>query len=146
MIDAKDLTKEPPRSPNELLGGYKVLARAIDKCRSSIAGTEGEYTFNSPVDQRFFEWKEIDAEDFKKFVAQNHTDTEILDWVNLHGIPKSPEEIEEWSEHADMTDYGTRADKKEWFSKACEKAGLDPLKTSLFTLLDTEDKLNFSHR
>lgn len=40
---AKDLTKEFPRSPREMLGGYVLAARAADKCRAVLAGTAGDY-------------------------------------------------------------------------------------------------------
>ncbi len=33
---AKDLTKEAPRSPRALLGGFVILARCVDKCRSAL--------------------------------------------------------------------------------------------------------------
>ena len=39
---AKDLTKEFPRSPRELLAGYVITARAADKCRAVLVGTAGE--------------------------------------------------------------------------------------------------------
>lgn len=141
---ARDLTKEPPRSPNELLGGYKILARMIDKCRATINGTNGEYNFDCPVDKRLITFKEFDSDAFKAFVAEGHSDEEIVQWVNEHGQPKTQEEIDVWSDTADATDYGTREDKKEWFTKECERLGLDPLTTSLFTYLDADDKISFS--
>ena len=37
---AKDLTKDFPRSPREVLyGGYVIAARKLDKCRATLAGT-----------------------------------------------------------------------------------------------------------
>ena len=42
---AKDLTKEPPRSPRALLAGQVILARSVDKCRSVLLGLNGEYGF-----------------------------------------------------------------------------------------------------
>lgn len=50
---AKDLTNDYPRSPRELLAGYVVAARTLDKCRAVIAGTQGEYHFNCPLDGSF---------------------------------------------------------------------------------------------
>jgi hypothetical protein len=40
--NAKDLTREPPRSPRVRLGGYVIMARMIDKGRATINGTNGE--------------------------------------------------------------------------------------------------------
>lgn len=31
-MQSKDLTKEAPRSPYELINGFAILARTIDKC------------------------------------------------------------------------------------------------------------------
>ena len=41
----KDLTKEPPRSPRDMLGGFVILARCLDKCRAFLLGINGEYNF-----------------------------------------------------------------------------------------------------
>ena len=43
-VTGKDLTKEPPRSPKTLVGGYVILGRTLDKCRALLAGTIGEYS------------------------------------------------------------------------------------------------------
>ena len=40
-----DLRKEPPRSPREVLGGYVILARCLDKCRAFLLGMNGEYNY-----------------------------------------------------------------------------------------------------
>ncbi len=49
-LNAKDLTKEYPRSPRETLAGYVIAARMLDKCRAAISGTLGEYHFDCPLD------------------------------------------------------------------------------------------------
>ena len=38
-----DLTKGPPSSPYDKLGGIVFLPRSIDKMRAHLAGTAGEY-------------------------------------------------------------------------------------------------------
>ncbi len=141
---AKDLTKEAPRSAKEALGGYKILARMIDKCRATINGSNGEYTYDCPVDKRLVSFKGFDSEAFKAFAAEGHTDEEILAWVNEQGMPKTQEEIDAWSQTVDPMDYATQEGKKEWFIGECEKLGLDPMTTSLFTYLDTDDQVSFS--
>src|SRR5437870_9726054 len=52
---ARDLRdgKEFPRSPRTTLAGYVLAARAVDKCRAVLAGWEGEYHSNCPLDQRW---------------------------------------------------------------------------------------------
>lgn len=68
-LNAKDLTKEYPRSPRETLAGYVIAARMLDKCRAAISGTLGEYHFDCPLDRYFLQFAGIDAESFRSFVA-----------------------------------------------------------------------------
>ncbi|MCX8495465.1 MAG: DUF5069 domain-containing protein, partial [Akkermansiaceae bacterium] len=56
-IPAKDLTKEAPSSPRTRVGGYVILARALDKGRAAIAGAGGEYHFDCPLDPYLFGFK-----------------------------------------------------------------------------------------
>jgi uncharacterized protein DUF5069 len=57
MIYVKDLSKEPPRSPRERIGGYCILGRMIDKGRAALDGTTGQYEFNCGMDQMLFRFK-----------------------------------------------------------------------------------------
>lgn len=97
-LQAKDLTKEPPRNPYLTIAGFAILARSIDKCRAEIAGTIGEYHFNCPLDRRLFTFKGIRPDDFKEYVATGATDDEIGIWIHEHGIPRSKTEIDTWSQ------------------------------------------------
>ncbi len=81
---AKDLSREEPRSPDEELGGFPLAARALDKCRASLAGTNGDFKFNCPMDQQFFASSGIDAEEFRGFVASGAGDAEVADWIRDH--------------------------------------------------------------
>ena len=76
-----DLTQRPPRSPRVRLGGFVILPRILDKCRASLAGTNGEYNYNCPIDRRFFDFAGIDAEAMKVKVAEGLGDGQILAWV-----------------------------------------------------------------
>jgi Domain of unknown function (DUF5069) len=69
MNIAKDLTKEPPRSLCQRIGGYAVLARMADKGRATLNGTAGEYHFNCPLDNMLFSFKGVQAEDVKNLLA-----------------------------------------------------------------------------
>jgi len=62
---AKDLTKEPPRSPRDRLGGYVILARTTDKCRALLGGHIGEYHYDCPLDNMLFGFKGVTGDDFK---------------------------------------------------------------------------------
>jgi hypothetical protein len=61
--------KEYPRSPREMLGGYVLAARAVDKCRALLLRQEGEYHSNCPLDQRWLKFAKIDYDAFKIFIA-----------------------------------------------------------------------------
>lgn len=95
--NALDLEKSYPRSPNERLGGYIIMPRIIDKCRAVIAGSNGEYNYNCPLDQRFFNFTGIDAEAFKDQVAMGKSDEELLEWVNEHAVPHTEDELNIWA-------------------------------------------------
>jgi hypothetical protein len=143
-MESKDLTKVAPRSPYEKIGGFAILARAIDKCRAYIAGTNGEYHSDCPLDKVLFVFKGIEGADFKAYVEQGHTDEEIAQWVKDNGTPKTDEEINAWSD-AFRTDfsYSTDPKKKDWFFGECAKLGLDPMTTTLFDFLEVDDKVSF---
>lgn len=81
---ASDLTKTFPRSPRETLAGYVVAARTLDKCRAVLAGTNGEYHFDCPLDKTFFDFVGIDSSAFKDQVATGATDSEVAEWITAH--------------------------------------------------------------
>src|SRR5947209_6633574 len=74
LKNAKDLTREPPRSPRLRLGGYGIMARMIDKGRATIAGTAGEYHFNCPLDNMLFGFKGVNGEDVRQVLASGASD------------------------------------------------------------------------
>jgi hypothetical protein len=78
---APDLTKTEPRSPHEKLGGESYAARALDKCRATLAGKNGEYQFGCPMDQHFFEETGIDQDEFRDFVATGASDEKVGEWI-----------------------------------------------------------------
>lgn len=97
LQNAPDLRNGYPRSPNETLGGYVLLPRIIDKCRATIAGTNGEYNYNCPLDRRFFDFTGVDAEAFKEQVAAGKSDQELTAWVAEHSSQKDENAIRVWS-------------------------------------------------
>lgn len=81
---APDLRQQNPRSPREKLAGLEIAARTLDKCRASLAGTNGDYEFNCPMDQKFFAATGIDADAFRSVVATGASDEEVEKWVKEH--------------------------------------------------------------
>jgi len=101
-INALDLTKEFPRSPRETLAGYVVAGRMLDKCRAVVAGTNGEYHFDCPLDNFFLGFAEITAEDFKNHVATGASDEEVAEWIKQNAKERPQREIIQWNN--DMRD------------------------------------------
>jgi hypothetical protein len=93
-----DLTQRPPRSPRVRLGGYVILPRLLDKGRATLAGKNGEYHFNCPLDQHFLNFVGIDAAKLKQQLAKGKGDHEILEWITANAKNKrGPMEIIAWS-------------------------------------------------
>ena len=94
-----DLTIHPPRSPRVRLGGYVLLPRMLDKCRATLAGKNGEYSYNCPLDQYFLKFTGVDPDALQKQVAAGLGDGAILSWIEKNQKHhRSGQEIEAWSD------------------------------------------------
>lgn len=96
-MNSLDLNTQFPRSPRETVGGYVVAARTLDKCRSVIAGTAGEYHFDCPLDNFLFDFTGISAEQFKEFVATGADDEAVGNWILENSKVKERREIIRWN-------------------------------------------------
>ena len=96
-LNAKDLSKEYPRSPRETLAGFVIAARMLDKCRAAISGTLGEYHFDCPLDRYFFQFVGIDAESFRSFVETGADDDAVAAWIEEHATRRSRIEVIKWN-------------------------------------------------
>jgi hypothetical protein len=94
---APDLTKTFPRSPRETLAGYVIAARLLDKCRAELVGKQGEYIYNSGLDQKFFDFTGIDAEALKSFVATGADDAAVAEWIQAQSRIKDRLEVIRWN-------------------------------------------------
>jgi len=139
---SKDLTKEPPRSPHEKVGGFMILGRTIDKCRALLFGTIGEYHFDCPLDNQLFGSMDIKGDDFKAFVAEGHSDDEIAAWVEKEGQTKTAAEISEWNDMVSSNNYADSPEKKAWLEGENKRLGLDN-EATLFDMLDADDKASY---
>lgn len=92
-----DLRKQFPRSMRVKMEGYVHLARMMDKCRAVLAGTEGEYIYPCPMDDRLLEYAEITAPQFTEAVRTYSTDEEVARWFRQASKPHPSEELEEWN-------------------------------------------------
>src|SRR5207247_4969979 len=75
-LHAPDLTQRPPRSPRSRLGGYALLPRMLDKGLATLAGKQGEYHFNCPLDQRFLNFTGIDPKQLLAELKKGKGDSE----------------------------------------------------------------------
>ncbi|MGJ8654176.1 MAG: DUF5069 domain-containing protein [Opitutaceae bacterium] len=96
-MKALDLSHQFPRSPRTALAGYVIAARMLDKCRAVIAGTQGEYHFNCPLDQMFLSFTGIDADAFQAFVATGADDDAVAEWIQSNAKAQSNETIVQWN-------------------------------------------------
>lgn len=94
---APDLTKQFPRSPREMLAGYVIAARAVDKCRAVLTGTSGEYHSGCPLDVMLLDFAGITYESFKDFVATGATDGEVAEWITKNAKARPRIEIIRWN-------------------------------------------------
>jgi hypothetical protein len=141
---APDLTINAPRSPRVRLGGYPILPRALDKCRAELAGKNGEYHYNCPLDQRFLNFAGVDAEALKLQIAKGNGDGELLEWIRANS-KNQPNEVEiaafaAFSEQRVAADSGAR----EFFNGEATRIGpnRDDIAT-WFELLDLDDYVSF---
>jgi len=141
-VTGKNLTEEAPRSPRIRVGGYAILGRTIDKCRALVAGHIGEYHFDCPLDNMLFGFKGVKGDDFRAQIEQGASDREIAEWLNQSGEEKTAVEIERWSREAEASSLYQYPEKREFFSEAVKKLGLDPTETTTFEWLELDDKVS----
>jgi Domain of unknown function (DUF5069) len=144
-FSAPDLTQRPPRSTRCKLGGYVLLPRMLDKGRAEVAGKNGEYKFNAPMDQHILNYLGIDADALKKELASGKGDGEILEWVNANAKHKrTPWEIEQWSAYHEKRGPDSDAETLGFFLEAVGKFSKtrEDIKTWM-DLLDTDDYVTF---
>ncbi|HKK17761.1 MAG TPA: DUF5069 domain-containing protein [Opitutales bacterium] len=141
-----DLSRIAPRSPRARLGGFAHLPRLIDKARAASAGTSGVYVYGeeSLLDQEFFKFTGITADDFLAAVAEREGDWAILEWVQANTRqPLQAFQIQAWSQWLE-TLPGLSPGARAWFAEFPQS--LDPVRpdvSTLFEYLDLDDYLRF---
>jgi hypothetical protein len=137
-----DLTAHPPRSVRVRIGGYAHLPRLLDKARAVFAGKVGEYSWNCPLDQRFFAFTGIKPDDMLAEVKTGKSDVEILAWVNERA-KRQPFEVMMWSSWLEQNGPGG-AQGHEWIASVLKGASSqrDDIRT-FADLLDLDDYLSY---
>jgi hypothetical protein len=141
-MNAINLTQRPPRSPRVRLGGYTILPRILDKARATLAGTNGDYKFNNPLDNVLFAFTGVTSDDFLAQAKTGAGDFEMLQWIQEHS-GKAPHEIAAWSAWTE-TFVENDVETREWLASRIQ--AMDARRTdiaSLFDYLDLDDHLSF---
>ncbi len=95
---AQDLRTGYPRSPREKLGGYVIAARCADKCRASLLGMNGEYSYwPCSLAAQWFAFSGITPEQFKDVVATGATDDDLARWITEHSKVKDMNDVLKWN-------------------------------------------------
>ena len=109
--------------------GYVHLARMIDKCRAVLAGTEGEYIYPCPMDDRLMKFAGITAEQFTATVKANPTDKGVAQWFKKTSkrlIQRG--RTDEWNEM--MLTRGPSTPEKQNISTSSATPSIPPAPTS----------------
>ena len=118
------------------LEGYAHLARMIDKCRALLAGTEGEYIYPCPMDDRLLAFTGLTAEQFTAAVRSNQTEEGFMQWFRHNAKPHIQADLEEWNRS--MLSRGpTTPEKQASFNRY--RDAVDPSRTDLTTWCDLQD-------
>ena len=131
-----DLRKHFPRSMRVKLEGYVHLARMIDKCRAVLAGTEGEYIYPCPMDERLFEFAGITSAQFTAAVQMNHTDEDVAVWFRQTARRHSAEELDSFNQ-ALLKRGPSSPESARKFNKY--RDAVDPSRTDLTAWSDLQD-------
>jgi Domain of unknown function (DUF5069) len=131
-----DLRTNFPRSMKFKLAGYAHLARMIDKCRAVLAGTEGEYIYPCPMDERLMEFVGITSEQLTAAVKANSTDEGVVTWLGKTAQPHQPAELEDWNQQL-LARGPSSPDSAARFKKYL--AAIDPSRTDITAWSDVQD-------
>jgi hypothetical protein len=135
-----DLTKNVPRSPNDMLAGIVSLPRMIDKTQADAEGTLGEYDVDCPHDKPVLAFLGVDYPAFKaKLKALNYDTAKVEAWARPLVDKHSAAEISAFNES--RRDWKPDAHSQDYFDKM--KADVAPNRadvTTWFKLLDLDEK------
>jgi hypothetical protein len=135
-----DLTKDVPRSPNDMLAGIVSLPRMIDKTQADAEGTLGEYDVDCPHDKPVLAFLGLDFAAFAAKLKELKYDTKAVEaWAKPLVDKHSPAEITAFNE-----------ERRAWKPDAHSQPYFDQLKAQVapnrsdvvtwFKLLDLDEK------
>jgi hypothetical protein len=133
-----DLRAGHPRSLREKLAGYVHLPRMIDKCRAVLAGTQGDYIYPCPLDERLLAFAGLTVEQFTAAVP-GQTDDRIGEWFSRTAQAHSQAEVESWSRMM-LTRGPDTEEKRDYFNRQRDAIAPDRTDVTAWAdLLDLEE-------
>ena len=91
----------------------------LDKGRADIAGQNGEFNYNCPLDQHIVNFLGFDAAALREELAKGSGDGEILEWLKTNAQHQhTPWEIEQWSDYMQRRGPDSDAETLEYFATA----------------------------
>jgi hypothetical protein len=117
----------------------------LDKGRATIAGKNGEYHYDCPLDQRVLSFLGIEAEALKAQLAAGKGDGEILEWINANAKHKRSEwEIEQWSGYMERRGPDSDSETLKFFVDLVGKVANGRADIRSFSdLLDLDDYVSY---
>jgi hypothetical protein len=85
----------------------------------------------------------VKGDDVKQLLADGASDEEIAEWLDANGTPKTAAEVDAWNDEVENFRPYDKPEKKEWFAEECAKVGIDPASSTLFDMLEADDKASF---
>jgi hypothetical protein len=135
-----DLTKDVPRSPNDMLAGLVSLPRMIDKTQADAAGTLGDYDVDCPHDKPVLAFLGVDYPTFKaKLQELNFDDKAVEAWTKPLVEKHTAQEIAAFNQS--RRDWAPDDHSKPYFDKLREQVAPNRTDvTTWFKLLDLDEK------
>lgn len=131
-----DLRTGFPRSMKVKIAGHAHVARMIDKCRAVLAGTEGEYIYPCPMDERLLDFTGITSDQFTAAVKANTTDEAVAAWFQQQAKPHAQAELDEWNRTL-LTRGPSSPESAVKFKKYLD--AIDPSRTDVTAWSDLQD-------
>ena len=119
-----------------------ILPRILDVGRAYLAGKAGEYNYGCPLDQEFFSFTGLTADDLLDVLKVGKSDTEVLAWIREHSNRTGPE-IMTWSNYQAQRSPSD-AEGRSFYNESVQK--IAPHRDDLITwfdLLDLDDYASF---
>jgi len=117
----------------------------LDKGRATLAGMNGEYHYNCPLDQRWVGYAGIDPKRLLAELKKGKGDGEILEWIQTNAKNKrAPWEIQQWSNYMDRRGPDSDAETFGFFANYVSK--ISKTREDITTwadLLDLDDFVSF---